>query len=117
MIDSNGRQNGQDPGQSNIERILESEVRLQLQEDLEADTGDIYEEALPDARSADPDSGGQSGDTQGLSDHAEAGAMSVAELAEAGQGYEADLITGIEEAADHPEQPLRVHERETPPAF
>jgi hypothetical protein len=46
------------------------------------------------------DSAGQSGDTQGLSDVAEAGSESVAELIEEGQSYEADAISGVENAPD-----------------
>jgi hypothetical protein len=47
-----------------------------------------------------PDSAGQSGDTQGLSDVAEAGPESVLELVEDGQSYEAEAIEGIEDAPD-----------------
>jgi hypothetical protein len=46
------------------------------------------------------DSAGQSGDTQGLSDIAEAGSESVAELVEEGQFLEADAISGVENAPD-----------------
>ena len=46
------------------------------------------------------DSAGQSGDTQGLSDVAEAGSESVAELVEEGQFLEADAIGGVEGAPD-----------------
>lgn len=63
----------------------------------------------------DPDGGGQSGDTQGLSDAADANSESVEELVETGQDYEAAIIRGVEDAADHPEQPLYVHEREPEP--
>jgi hypothetical protein len=45
-------------------------------------------------------SAGQSGDTQGLSDLAEAGPASVEELAEEGQSYEAEVIGGVEDAPD-----------------
>lgn len=48
-------------------------------------------------------SGGQSGDTQGLSDVAEATSESVMELVEEGQFFEAEVVSGIEEAADHEE--------------
>jgi hypothetical protein len=51
-------------------------------------------------RGTGPDSAGQSGDTQGLSDVAEAGPESVLELVEDGQSYEAEAIEGIEEAPD-----------------
>jgi hypothetical protein len=47
-----------------------------------------------------PGSGGQSGDTQGLSDVAEASSESVEELVEEGQFFEAELIAGIEDAPD-----------------
>ena len=48
---------------------------------------------VPDAeRGGRPDSGGQSGDTQGLSSVAEAGSESVAELLEEGQAFEAEAV-------------------------
>ena len=45
-------------------------------------------------------SAGQSGDIQGLSKVAEAGSGSVEELAEAGQSFEAEVISGVEDAPD-----------------
>lgn len=53
-----------------------------------------------------PDSGGQSGDTQGLSPVAEASDESVEELADEGQDVEAEMVQGVEDAGDHPEQPV-----------
>lgn len=47
-----------------------------------------------------PNSAGQSGDTQGLSDKAEADSESVTELVEEGQYLEAELIQGVEEAGN-----------------
>jgi hypothetical protein len=47
-----------------------------------------------------PDSAGQSGDTQGLSDVPEAGGESVLELLEEGQAFEAEAIAGVQEAPD-----------------
>jgi hypothetical protein len=47
-----------------------------------------------------PESGGQSGDTQGLSDVAEAGSESVVELLEEGQAFEAEAVGGVENAPD-----------------
>ena len=58
-----------------------------------------------------PDSGGQSGDTQGLSPIADATDESVEELADTGQDYEAEVVAGVEDAADHPEQPVWTHEK------
>jgi hypothetical protein len=62
-----------------------------------------------------PDSGGQSGDTQGLSEIADAAAESVEELADTGQAYEAEVIEGVEDAADHPEKPVHTHEDQSRP--
>jgi hypothetical protein len=59
-----------------------------------------------------PGSAGQSGDTQGLSDVAEAGSESVEELVEEGQSFEAEVISGVEDAPDPDEAEL--HTREVP---
>jgi hypothetical protein len=59
-----------------------------------------------------PGSGGQSGDTQGLSDVAEAGSESVEELVEEGQSFEAEAIGGVEEAADP--DVAEVHTKQVP---
>jgi hypothetical protein len=58
------------------------------------------------------DSAGQSGDTQGLSDVAEAGSESVAELVEAGQYVEGDAIAGVEDASDP--DVAEVHTKQVP---
>jgi len=47
-----------------------------------------------------PGSAGQSGDTQGLSNDAEAGSESVLELIQEGQYFEAEAISGVEDAPD-----------------
>ena len=59
------------------------------------DTTDFGEDR-PDG----PNSAGQSGDDQGLSDVAEAGPQSVAELVDEGQAFEAEVISGVENAPD-----------------
>ena len=57
-------------------------------------------------------SAGQSGDTQGLSDVAEAGSESVEELVEEGQSFEAEAIGGVEDA---PEPDVaEVHTKQVP---
>jgi hypothetical protein len=43
---------------------------------------------------------GQSGDTQGLPEHPEADSESVEELLEEGQSFEAEAISGVENAPD-----------------
>jgi hypothetical protein len=59
-----------------------------------------------------PDSAGQSGDTQGLSDDAEAGSESVEELLEEGQSFEAEVISGVEDTPDA--DVAEVHTRQFP---
>jgi hypothetical protein len=65
---------------------------------------------LPDEPARDPglgpDSGGQSGDTQGLSLIADEADESVEEQADSGQGYEAEVVEGVEDADEHPEKPV-----------
>jgi hypothetical protein len=72
-------------------------------------------EAQLDELGSDPgqvgsDSAGQSGDTQGLSQIADAAGESVEELADTDQPYEAEAVSGVEDAADHPERPVRINE-------
>lgn len=57
-----------------------------------------------------PESAGQSGDNQGLSDVADADSETVDELAEEGQDFEAEVITGVEDAADADEGEVHTHE-------
>ena len=59
-----------------------------------------------------PDSAGQSGDTQGLSNVAEAGSESVEELVQEGQFFEAELIAGVEDAPDA--DVAEVHTKQVP---
>jgi len=57
-------------------------------------------------------SAGQSGDTQGLPDVAEAGPASVEELLEEGQSFEAEAIGGVEDAPDP--DVAEVHTKQVP---
>lgn len=59
-----------------------------------------YGTVAPKQGGLGPGSAGQSGDTQGLSDSAEADSESVLELIEEGQFFEAEVISGIENAPD-----------------
>ena len=52
-------------------------------------------------------SAGQSGDIEGLSDIEDADSESVEELAEEGQDYEAEIVAGVERAADRPGKEVR----------
>ena len=58
------------------------------------------------------DSAGQSGDTQGLSDVAEAGSESVEELLEEGQSFEAEAVSGVQDAPDP--DVAEVHTKQVP---
>lgn len=71
-----------------------------------------YATVSPTKKGLGPGSGGQSGDTQGLSDVAEAGSESVEELVEEGQYFEAEVIAGVENAPDA--DVAEVHTREVP---
>jgi len=51
-------------------------------------------------RDFEAEAAGQSGDTQGIPDAAEADSESVEELLEEGQSFEAGVVSGVENAAD-----------------
>jgi hypothetical protein len=69
-----------------------------------------FDEPGSDSGQGGSDSAGQSGDTQGLSQIADAASESVEELADTDQPYEAEAVGGVEDAADHPERPVRTRE-------
>ncbi|MGD0213096.1 MAG: hypothetical protein ABSB87_07675 [Terriglobales bacterium] len=57
-----------------------------------------------------PDSAGQSGDLQGISDLADADSESVKELIEQGNAFEADAVDGVENAKDPDVSEVRTRE-------
>lgn len=59
-----------------------------------------YPVASRGQRGLDAASGGQSGDTQGLSRREDEDSESVEELAEEGQYFEAEAVSGVEDAKD-----------------
>ena len=71
-----------------------------------------YTAVLTKEKGGGTGSAGQSGDTQGLSDLAEAGPESVEELVEEGQSFEAEAIGGVEDAPDA--DVAEVHTRQVP---
>ena len=71
-----------------------------------------YSTVSASERAVGPGSAGQSGDTQGLSDVAEAGSESVQELVEEGQSFEAEAISGVEDAPDP--DVAEVHTKQVP---
>jgi hypothetical protein len=54
----------------------------------------------PNSRGLGPGAGGQSGDIQGLSRKESADSESVEELTEEGQDYEAEVVSGVQNARD-----------------
>lgn len=74
------------------------------QQDLELET-DVLDRRQLRSRSA-----GQSGDLQGLSGVESADSESVDELLEEGNAFEAEVVSGVEEAGDSDEQEVHTHE-------
>jgi hypothetical protein len=62
------------------------------------------------ARQSRASSGRQSGDLQGLSRAEEANSESVDELLEEGNPFEAEVVTGVEEADEADQKEVRTHE-------
>ncbi|MGA9631104.1 MAG: hypothetical protein WBQ63_06760, partial [Candidatus Acidiferrales bacterium] len=65
----------------------------------------------PAKRGLGEDAAGQSGDLQGLSREVDVDSESVEELIEEGQSFEADAISGVENAPDADQGEIRIHER------
>jgi hypothetical protein len=56
------------------------------------------------------ETGGQSGDTQGLSKRESVDSESVEELVEEGQAFEAEVVEGVEDAPDPDVSEVKTHE-------
>jgi hypothetical protein len=70
--------------------------------DIEA----VLPDNLEDPGQLGPRSAGRSGDNQGLPREESSTTESVEELNDTDQGLEAGIVEGVEEAADHPEEPV-----------
>lgn len=69
---------------------------------------------------AETDDAGQSGDTQGLSDSANADSESIKELVDEGQDFEAMVVSGVENAPDPDVSSIKtreVPEDDVPPEY
>ena len=64
----------------------------------------------PTRKGLGPSAAGQSGGVEGLSETEEAESESVSELAEEGQDYEAEVVSGVESAGDADQGEVRTHE-------
>jgi hypothetical protein len=74
--------------------------------------------ARPVRRGLGENAAGQSGDLQGLSRVEDVDSESVEELIEEGQSFEADVVSGVQNAPDADQGEVRTHERpedELPP--
>jgi hypothetical protein len=63
-----------------------------------------------EGRGLGAESGGQSGDTEGLSRGEQADSESVEELVEEGQAFEAGVVSGVENAPDADRGPVRTRQ-------
>lgn len=80
----------------------------------------FVEDPVEKPRGLGPESAGQSGDLQGLSEIPGADSESVEELIEEGQALEADAIAGVEDAPDADVREVHVHQRpedDVPPEY
>jgi hypothetical protein len=74
-------------------------------------SGTFETAAPPLKRGLGENAAGQSGDLQGLSRAEDVDSESVEELIEEGQSFEADVVSGVENAPDADEGEVRTHER------
>jgi hypothetical protein len=83
----------------------EDERSVELKRDEQA----ALDELGDDPGQVGAESAGQSGSSQRLSPVEDANEESVEELADTDQAYEAAVVEGVEDAADHPERPVHTH--------
>ncbi|MDP9338118.1 MAG: hypothetical protein M3P45_04545 [Acidobacteriota bacterium] len=69
------------------------------------------ETVSPETKGLKADSGGQSGDLQGLSNVEGADSESVGELLEEGNSFEAGVVKGVQDAPDADESEVHTHQR------
>jgi hypothetical protein len=78
---------------------------------IDPETFDAYEpKTSPRGRGVGAGAAGQSGDIQGISRQEDVDSESVEELAEEGQDFEAEAVSGVENALDPDEGEVRTHE-------
>jgi hypothetical protein len=92
-------------GKKTIGAKTESVLKKQIREKSQSVDTVAYSPEGPEVRS-----GQQSGDLQGLSSVEGADSESVGELLEEGNAFEADAVTGVEDAGNADEKEVRTHE-------
>ncbi|MGA9642956.1 MAG: hypothetical protein WBQ72_16285 [Terriglobales bacterium] len=70
----------------------------------------MFEENDRNTNELGPNSAGQSGDLQGISDAADADSESVKELLEDGNAFEAEVVDGVQNAKDPDVSEVTTHE-------
>ncbi len=92
-------------GRKTISAKTVSVRKKQVREKSQSVDTVAFSPEAPEARS-----GRQSGDLEGLSSVAGADSESVGELLEEGNAFEADVVTGVEDAGNADEKEVRTHE-------
>jgi len=89
-----------------------SKRRLHNENQIEGDVAGRQEGFGPESErdGRGPSTAGQSGDLQGLSPIADADSESVDELLGEGQSLEAAIVSGVEDAPEADQGPVRTHE-------
>jgi hypothetical protein len=90
-------------------RGITEEIRSPMKSSL-VPGGDFGEEPRRPQRGMGSAAAGQSGDTEGISGEEEADSESVEELLEEGQSFEAEVVSGVENAGNADDGGVRTHE-------
>jgi hypothetical protein len=88
-------------------RAITEEIHSPMKSSLGGDFG--VEKQRP-RRGTGAESGGQSGDTEGISREENVDSESVEELLEEGQSFEAEVVSGVENARNADQGEVRTHE-------
>jgi hypothetical protein len=91
-------------------RGITAEVASPMRSSLNDGGSDFGVEPRRQRRGMGSEAAGQSGDTEGISEEAEADSESVEELLEDGQAFEAEVISGVEKAGNADDGGVRTHE-------
>jgi hypothetical protein len=81
-----------------------------IEEQIEDKNQAVYAAGSSPTRQSRASSGRQSGDLQGLSRAEEANSESVDELLEEGNPFEAEVVTGVEQAHEADQKEVSMHE-------
>jgi hypothetical protein len=91
-------------------RGITEEIHSPMKSSLGGGGGDFGVEPRRPRRGMGSEAAGQSGDTEGISSESEADSESVEELLEEGQSFEAEVVSGVENAGNADDGGVRTHE-------